>query len=103
MGKPEVLDDDNCFACGKKNPVGLKLNNELNSALGTFFKHHIFIWADWMTNIIDFLSQLDLTTNLFSIFGIDLVLSTISDFTYLLAVPLSTTPLSKICNSSTVS
>ena len=36
-----------------------------------------------MTNIIDFLSQLDLTTNLFSIFGIDLVLSTISDFTHL--------------------
>lgn len=35
MDKPVVLDDDNCFACGSQNPVGLKLKFKLNEEDGT--------------------------------------------------------------------
>lgn len=35
MDKPVVLDDDNCFACGSQNPIGLKLKFKLNEEDGT--------------------------------------------------------------------
>jgi len=33
------------------NPVGLKLNNNLNFAMGSFFKYHIIIWKEYVYTI----------------------------------------------------
>lgn len=38
------------------NPVGLKLNNNLNFAMGSFFKYHIVIWKEYVYTIHVWLS-----------------------------------------------
>ncbi len=35
IGNSVLLDDDNCFACGSKNPIGLKLKFKLDPETGT--------------------------------------------------------------------